>query len=183
MNRGEAMAGRIIAISGKSGCGNSTVSRLVAEALGLRLINYTFRALAEEKGLSLEQVLDRAQNDPSWDRLLDARQVELALSGDCVMGSRLAMWLLPQADIRVYLKAGPEARAMRIHSREGGDPSEIARFTAARDTRDRGRYMEIYGIDTDDLSPANLVVDTERWDAAGVAGLIVESFRQLERRG
>jgi cytidylate kinase len=35
-----------IAISGKSGCGNSTVSRIVANRLGLRLVNYTVRALA-----------------------------------------------------------------------------------------------------------------------------------------
>lgn len=173
------MNSRIIAISGKSGCGNSTVSRIVAERLGVRLINYTFRALAEEKGLTLEQVLDKAQNDPSWDRLLDARQIELAHEGDCVIGSRLAMWLVPEAALRVYLKASPEARVARIHAREGGDPAEIGRFTHARDTRDRGRYMEIYGIDTDDLSPAHLVVDTERWDAAGVAALIVEAYRNL----
>jgi cytidylate kinase len=32
-----------IAISGKSGCGNTTVSRMVAEKLGLRFINFTFR--------------------------------------------------------------------------------------------------------------------------------------------
>ncbi|MEN6363747.1 MAG: (d)CMP kinase [Rectinema sp.] len=176
------MAGRIIAVSGKSGCGNSTVSRIVAETLGLRLINYTFRALAEEKGLSLAEVLDRAQNDPSWDRLLDHRQVELASEGDCVIGSRLAMWLVPEADLRIYLKAGPEARARRIHAREGGDLAEIAHFTAGRDTRDRGRYMEIYGIDTDDLSRAHLVVDTERWDASGVAATIVEAYRRLPSR-
>lgn len=172
----------IIAISGKSGCGNSTVSRIVAETLGLQLINYTFRALAAEKGLSLEEVLDKAQNDPGWDRLLDARQVELAGQGNCVIGSRLAMWLLPDAALRVYLKASHEARAARIHAREGGDLAAIERFTHSRDTRDRGRYMEIYGIDTDDLSPAHLVVDTERWDASGVAALVVEAYRNLAAR-
>ena len=38
-----------IAISGKSGCGNTTVSGLLAQKLGIKLINYTFRQLAEEK--------------------------------------------------------------------------------------------------------------------------------------
>ena len=37
-----------IAISGKSGCGNTTVSGLLAQKLGIKLINYTFRQLAEE---------------------------------------------------------------------------------------------------------------------------------------
>ncbi|HEY9053576.1 MAG TPA: hypothetical protein VIO60_02025, partial [Rectinemataceae bacterium] len=36
------MAASIIAISGKSGCGNTTVSRLVAKRLERRFINYTF---------------------------------------------------------------------------------------------------------------------------------------------
>lgn len=170
------MSASIIAISGKSGCGNTTVSRLVAEKLGRKFINYTFRKLAEEERSSLSEILALAENDPTWDKRLDARQVELAHEQDCVIGSRLAMWLLPEADLRVYLKASPETRVMRIHAREGGDREEIARFTAMRDVRDHRRYMETYGIDTDDLSSAHLVIDTERWDAGQIASIISEAF-------
>jgi len=166
----------IIAISGKSGCGNTTVSKLVAALLGKEFINYTFRKLAEEKGKTLAEILALAEKDDSWDRLLDARQVELAHQKDCVIGSRLAMWLLPDASLRVYLKASPEARVGRIHAREGGDRSEIARFTALRDVQDHKRYLETYGIDTDDLSGAHLVIDTERWDAEQIAKLIAEAY-------
>lgn len=67
-----------IAISGKSGCGNSTVSRMVAERLGLEVINYTFRNMAEDLGISFEELRRRAEKDDSMDRQLDARQVELA---------------------------------------------------------------------------------------------------------
>lgn len=38
-----------IAISGRSGCGNTTVSTLLAQKLGVKLINFTFRQLAAEK--------------------------------------------------------------------------------------------------------------------------------------
>jgi len=34
-----------IAVSGKSGCGNTTISRLVSEKLELSFINFTFRSL------------------------------------------------------------------------------------------------------------------------------------------
>jgi cytidylate kinase len=166
----------IIAISGKSGCGNTTVSKLVAARLGKEFINYTFRKLAEEQGKTLAEMLALAGKDDSWDRLLDARQVELAHQSDCVIGSRLAMWLLPDAALRVYLKASPEARVGRIHAREGGDRGEIARFTALRDVQDHQRYLETYGIDTDDLSGAHLVIDTERWDAEQIAKLIAEAY-------
>ena len=54
-----------VAISGKSGCGNTTVSTLLAEKLGVKLINYTFRQLAAEKGLTLAQVIENAMTDDS----------------------------------------------------------------------------------------------------------------------
>ncbi len=167
----------IIAISGKSGCGNTTVSRLVAEMLKRRFINYTFRTLAQEKGLTLEDVLAQAENDSTWDRLLDSRQVQIAREEDCVIGSRLAMWMLPDADLKVYLKARHAARVERIHAREGGNVEDLSRFTMERDAKDHRRYHETYGIDTDDVSSAHLVIDTERWDAPQIARIIVEAFQ------
>ncbi|HWR10939.1 MAG TPA: cytidylate kinase family protein [Rectinemataceae bacterium] len=166
----------IIAVSGKSGCGNTTVSKLVAGMLGREFINYTFRKLSEEQGKSLAEILALAEEDSSWDRLLDSRQVEIAQKQDCVIGSRLAMWLLPNAALRVYLKASPNVRVDRIYAREGGSREEIAEFTAQRDIRDHRRYLETYGIDTDDISGANLVIDTERWDAEQIARIIADAF-------
>ena len=167
----------IIAISGKSGCGNTTVSRLVAESLGLTFINYTFRTLAEERGIDLKEILFKAETDSAWDRLVDSRQVELARSGSCVVGSRLALWMIPEATLKVYLKASHEARVARIHAREQGDIQAISRFTAERDSRDHDRYKELYGIDTDDTKSAHLVIDTERWSAGEVASIIVHAFK------
>jgi cytidylate kinase len=151
-----------IAISGKSGCGNTTVSKLAAEALGLRFINFTFRALAEERGMSLEEVLPLAAGDDSWDREVDKRQVSLARQGGgWVLGSRLAIWMLPEADLKVYLKARPLTRARRIMNREGGDIREIAAFTEERDKQDRERYIKIYSIDNDVFDFADLIIDTD----------------------
>jgi cytidylate kinase len=175
------MASAIIAISGKSGCGNTTVSRTVAELLGLRFINYTFRALAQERGMNLAQVIEAADSDPSWDKLLDARQIELAEEEDCVVGSRLAIWMIPRASLRVYLKAGLETRIARIHAREGGNHDDIARFTAMRDEKDKRRYRETYGIDTDDYSLSNLVIDTELWDAQQIATIIAGAYKTRRR--
>ena len=176
------MPPRIVAISGKSGCGNTTVSRLLAERLGVRLINYTFRAMAVERGVSFERLLELAAGDDSYDRALDARQVELARSGDCVIGSRLAMFLLPDATLRVFLSGSPEVRAARIHSREGGDYQAILEFTRKRDRSDHERYEKIYGIDNDDLSGADLVINTELWMPEHEVDIISAALeRALER--
>jgi cytidylate kinase len=151
-----------IAVSGKSGCGNTTVCRLLADALELRFINFTFRSLAQERGLNLKEVLALAAKDDSWDREVDTRQVELArLDGGCVLGSRLAIWMLQEADLKVFLTARPETRARRIQNRESGNINNIAEFTAERDRQDHERYLRIYGINNDDYSIADLVINTD----------------------
>ena len=168
-----------IAISGKSGCGNTTISRLVSGALGLRFINFTFRALSAEKGMTLAEVLSLAAKDDSWDREVDGRQVALAREdGGCVLGSRLAIWMLGEADLKVYLKAKPETRVKRIVKREGGSLEEVASFTAERDRQDRQRYLRIYNIDNDDYSFADLVIDTDDKDVDTIVKLIVEAAKE-----
>jgi cytidylate kinase len=162
-----------IAVSGKSGCGNTTVSRLVAEKLGLRFINFTFRSLAREKNMDFKEVLFLASKDDSWDKEVDRRQVGLAREeGGCVLGSRLAIWMLPEADLKVYLRAEPETRAKRIVNREGGSLEEAAAFTADRDRLDRERYLRIYNIDNDKYEFADLIVDTNMLQPEEIAGII-----------
>jgi cytidylate kinase len=171
-----------IAVSGKSGCGNTTVSRLVSERLGLRFINFTFRNLAAEKGISFEEALKQAALDDSWDREVDRRQTSIAREdGGCVLGSRLAIWLLEEADLKVYLRASPEVRAKRIAGREGGDIEAVAAFTAERDRQDRERYLRLYNIDNDDYGFADLVVDTDAIDPQGIADLIIAGVEEKRR--
>ncbi|MDR2070667.1 MAG: cytidylate kinase family protein [Treponema sp.] len=167
-----------IAVSGKSGCGNTTVSRRVAEILGLRFINFTFRNLAEERGLKLEDVISLAKEDDSWDREIDTRQVALAQgSGGCVLGSRLAIWMLPDADLKVFLTASPDIRVKRILNREGGDPGAVAAFTEYRDRQDRERYLRIYNIDNDKYDFADLIIETDALDPPAIADAIIREVK------
>lgn len=149
-----------VAISGKSGCGNTTVSTLLSEVLGVRLVNFTFRQLAAEKGMTLAQVIEAAKTSDSFDIEVDRRQVECAREDSCVLGSRLAIWMLEEADERIYLFASDEIRAKRIQQREGGALDEIAAFTKMRDSEDTRRYKKLYGIDNDDFrAVADMVID------------------------
>ena len=171
----------IIAISGKSGSGNSTVSGLVAKALGFGLVNFTFKNLAEERGLSFEEIVKRSGSDDSYDLEVDRRQVDLARAGNRVVGSRLAIWLLAQeADLRIYLWASPGVRAARIRAREGSASHADPAFTKARDESDHARYLRLYGYDNDDFVDADLVVNTERFRPESIATIIVHAW-QLRR--
>ena len=167
-----------IAISGKSGCGNTTVSTLLSEKLNIKLINYTFRQLAQEKGLTLAQVIENAKNDDSYDKFVDNHQVELALKESCVLGSRLAIWMLKEADLKVYLYASDETRANRIFNREGGDIAEIKRFTAMRDSEDSKRYMKLYGIDNGKYDFCDLIIDTANYNPEQITDLIIEELKK-----
>jgi len=170
-----------IAISGRSGCGNTTVSKMIAEALDLRFINFTFRSLAQERKLDLKTVLELAAEDDSWDREIDSRQTALAREGGgCVLGSRLAIWMLDEADLKVYLDATALVRAQRIVKREGGSIEDVASFTAERDRQDHGRYLRIYNIDTDNYSFADLIIDTGRLTPQEITDVIIEKAKAIE---
>ena len=169
-----------IAVSGKSGCGNTTVCKMAADILDLRFINFTFRSLAQERNLNLITVLDLAANDDSWDREVDSRQVSLAREeGGCVLGSRLAIWMLEEADLKVYLEASPQVRVRRIIKREGGTIEEVTAFTEERDRQDRGRYLRIYNIDTDDYSFADLIINTDIFAPQEIVDMIVQKARTI----
>jgi cytidylate kinase len=167
-----------IAISGKSGCGNSTVSRIVAKRLGFKLVNYTFHSIAVEIGVSFDEMCELAEKDDKWDLFLDERQVEMAREGDTVLGSRLAIWVLDDADFRVYLDARLPVRATRIHKREGGELEQVAERTKLRDARDHARYLRLYGIDNNKFDFVDLIVDTEDLTPDQIADEIVMKFGQ-----
>lgn len=173
-------SGLRIAISGKSGCGNTTVSTLLSKALGVTLINFTFRQLAQEQGLTLAQVIENAKTDSSYDKMVDTRQVELAQKESCVLGSRLAIWMLKEADLKVYLIASDRTRAQRIFNREGGSIEDIEQFTAMRDREDSRRYKELYGIDNNDFSFADLRIDTSLYTPEQIVRIILQ---EAEARG
>ena len=161
-----------IAISGRSGCGNSTVSTILSERLKLKLVNYTFHNIAEDRQIDFKELCQMAEVDPQWDYFVDENQVKLAMEGSSVLGSRLAIWMLKKADLKVFLTASPETRAGRIHKREGGVFEQRMVETAARDDRDHARYKKLYDINNDDYAFADLVVNTDRLNQHQVAAII-----------
>lgn len=169
-----------IAISGASGCGNTTVSTLLAHTLHIPCINYTFRNLAQEIGVPMQEIIEKAKTDPQYDRIIDSRQVEKAMQQPCVLGSRLAIWLLKEANLKVYLYASAETRAARIFERESGSLEHIKQFTEMRDAEDTRRYKDLYGIDNKDYTFADLCIDTEQYTPALIVEKIIQTL--LDRK-
>ncbi|MGH0054483.1 MAG: (d)CMP kinase, partial [Sphaerochaetaceae bacterium] len=148
---------------------------------GFEMINFTFRSLSEEKGIDFWTFCKMAEESDEYDLEVDRRQVEMALSKkDCVLGSRLAIWMLKQADLKIYLTATTEERARRITEREGGAYEKRLEQTKMRDANDSARYLRLYGIDNSDTSIADLTIDTTEKQPEEVAHIIIQEVHELE---
>ena len=112
--------------------------------------------------------------------MVDSKQIELAQKGSCVLGSRLAIWLLDDASLKVFLTATPQVRASRIAFRENSSVDEVMAFTEKRDAQDTARYMKLYSIDNGDYSFADLIIDTEKYIPEQICSIIIEV---LKKRG
>ncbi len=168
-----------IALSGRSGCGNTTVSKMLAERFNFKFVNYTFRNIAKEKGIEFQEFCNMAENDSSWDLYIDEKQVKLAMEDDSVLGSRLAIWMLKEADLKVFLTASPEIRSSRIHKREGGVLQNRMKETDARDARDHSRYIKLYNIDNNKYEFADLIINTDRMVPEQIFEIISAAIRNI----
>lgn len=173
----------LITISGVPGSGKTTVAKLVASELGLEHVyaGNIFREQAATAGLSLAEYVARAETDPSIDRELDRRMQERAGRGEAVLEGRLAAFMAADAGVpalTVFLGASERVRAERIAEREGGATDERLREIQARETSDRRRYRDIYGVDYHDLARYDLVMDTDGRTPEEVARAIVAAARE-----
>ena len=169
-----------IAISSKSGCGNTTVSTLLSEKLGYPMVNFTFRQMAQERGVDFWTFCRMAEDNYDIDRELDRRQVEMAMEQkDCILASRLAIWMLKEADLKVYLTATAETRAKRVYTREGGSLEERYKETVRRDENDTNRYKTIYGIDNSKPEEcADLIIATDDKTPDEIVSLIIQEVEK-----
>ena len=171
----------IITLGGLPGSGTSTVARKLANMLQLDIISAgdMFRRMAKERGASLVELGKIAELDPTIDKMIDERQVEIANKKDNVLiEGRLSGWMV-DGDIKIWLKASVESRFGRVASREGISFEQALRDGKEREACDAKRHMELYKIDINDLSPYDLVVDSSKWDQNGVVEILYTSVKAL----
>ena len=153
----------VVTIGGPHGTGKSTYAKMIAKHFNLRYVSagQLFRDLAREKGVSLEELSKQAAGSPDIDRVIDERSAAEAAKGDAVIEGQLAAWMArDHAQVRIYLKAPKEERIARIAKRDRFDHEAARRQTLERERIQRERYKRYYGIDIDDLSLYNIIVDT-----------------------
>jgi cytidylate kinase len=131
-----------------------------------------FRERAVELGLSIEEMTRKATMDQGFDNYLDARTKEESRRGGVVIDATLSGWMAEDPDLRIHLSCPLEERVRRIAEREGRALEEVDRETRFREENELRRFRELYGVDVEDLSVYDLVVNTGLFDAGGVARIL-----------
>lgn len=163
----------LLAIAGKPGSGKSAVARRLADSLNLELMSFgaLFRDKAQEMSLSLDELGDYAESHEEVDLELDREQLNYIKRGGCIIDSRLGgymAWREEIPSVKIYLKACLEVRAQRVANREDIKIDVAKDEIEKRDASEKRRYHNLYSIDIDDLSPYDLVINSELLAEIGV---------------
>lgn len=172
----------VIAVSGPPGSGKTTLAQNLARALGLRYFStgIVFRELAKKKGLSLEKLSQLAEANHSIDRYIDSQTINEARKGRVVLDGHLTAWIAKDyADLLIYVTAPLRIRIQRIAERENRSFQEVLRETLAREESERRRFKDIYGIDVNDLSIFDIIINNERFEPHETLSIALEAVRQV----
>jgi cytidylate kinase len=176
-------ASLFITVSGPPGGGLTTICERLADALNCGHVSggELFRELADERGVSLTELVAEASGSDEIDRALDRRLHTIAekWSGadkPFILESRLAGWLAGDpADLRVWLDAPEEVRVERTSDRE-----EMAAEMRVREVIEQRRYESYYGVKLSDQSIYDLSINTARWSPQGVVDIVLSAIREYD---
>lgn len=172
-----------ITIGGLPGSGTTTIARLLSKALSIEIISAgeLFRELARDKDLQLAQFNELAENNDDFDRWIDEQQGEEALKrAQVIAEGRLSGYFVPSAELKIWLKAPIEVRAQRVAKREKIPYESALAAMKAREQSEHKRYERYYGIDLNDLSIYDLVIDTSCWRENDILTLILQAKERMK---
>lgn len=155
----------IVTVGGLPGTGSSTLCRLLERELGLPYVyaGQIFRQEAAARGMTLGELNDLSLRDPSVDRTLDDRQLELLRQGNVILEGRMSGWLAHTNGIeafKVWVRCEEDECVRRLVARDGGDSADQRRAARERVAVESDRYRRYYGADLGDLSIYDLVLDS-----------------------
>ena len=173
-------------MSGMPAVGKTTVSKKVAEALGLPLVGGgdVLKEMAVEEGYTPGgedwwdkgegmKFLQERKKSPDFDREVDSRLLQKAKKGDVVITSYPVPWLTKEG-LKVWLSGSVRSRAARMSRRDSLPISKCRQILSIRDLENYKLYKKIYGIQFGkDLGPFDLVVETDEIDEDRVAKIVI----------
>lgn len=159
----------IISISGKPGAGKSTVTKLLAENLGMNhfYMGGIIRNMAKEKNQTLQEFY---ANSKDVDKLVDDYLTKLGQEQDnFLVESRTAFHFIPHS-IKIYLDVDLEEGARRIleesqkenerNEKRYKSLEEAKEWVEKRLETEKDHYRKLYNFDAHDKNHYDYILDT-----------------------
>jgi CMP/dCMP kinase len=174
-----------ITISGAVGSGKSTISRILAKKL--TYTHYStgemMRELAKKRNLSIMELSERAETDPTIDEELDQMQTKIGMEQEnLIMDSRLGFHFIKDS-FKVFLTVDIKEAARRIFKDKRSeetykDVKEAEKYLKRRMKSENIRYKEYYGIDFPKKRYFNLIIDTTDKTVEDVTEEIIQAIKK-----
>lgn len=138
-----------------------------------------FRQMAAEKGMDVLDFSKFAEGNTDIDREIDQRQAQAAReSEDLIVEGRLSAYFV-EAPLKTWLTAPLDVRSVRISHREDKPVELVREEILTREKSEAKRYQEIHNLDIGDMEVYHLIINTERFDAPGVAQIIEKAVEVI----
>ncbi len=157
----------ILTVSGLIGSGKTTVCRQIEKITGWRFVSAgtILRKMAEDQGVSVIELNERAKSDASIDKQIDDSLIALNESTEpLIVDSRLAWHFIPRG-YKIHLVVDKEIAAQRVFSADRRDetyPNAGAAYAAnaQRQQIENERFQQYYGIDCNRWENYDLILDS-----------------------
>ncbi|MBV6646711.1 MAG: AAA family ATPase [Cyclobacteriaceae bacterium] len=178
-----------ICISGELGSGKSSVSEaLIKQLEGYEIISAgrINRESAEKKNLTTTEFNELLKADKQFDLWLDNQIRDYGQRGDqYIFDARLGWYFVPKS-FKIHLLTRPEVAAERVF----GDGSRLnEQYKKVEDALDeiyrrkeaeRARFGDFYGVDINDFSNYNLIIDTSDNSIEEISDLVLKQFEEWQ---
>lgn len=116
-------------------------------------------------------------------KIIDRLQQELAQQGNIVIDGKLALRMLPNAEIKIWLRAGIEERAERAAMRDKISIEEAKKFIENREKVEREEWKKIYGFDYfEQEKEADWIIDASTASPEDIKDEIIEHLEDKDKK-
>jgi CMP/dCMP kinase len=174
-----------ITIGGMPGAGKTTIAKILAKKLNLKLENRSFgRILAEKRKITINKLMEQAKTDLQIHKDIDKEIIYYGKNNDnFILSSWLAYNFIPDS-FKIFLYVSPREGAKRIYKNQR--PEEVKYFSI-KETQEKTKkrfldakkgFEETYNINFLLKSNYDFAIDTTRKSKKQVIKKILKGMKK-----